>query len=81
MIINRGLTDREQEVLAALSEGLRNREIGDKLHISVDTVKTHLRHAFRKLNVTSRTQALIEWQKLQEAQRLSRPAPESNDAA
>lgn len=55
------LTEREREVMDALVLGLRNTEIGAKLHISVDTVKTHLRHAFHKLDVKSRTQAVIKW--------------------
>lgn len=51
------LTDREVEVLKLLGQGLANSEIGDELHISDNTVKTHVSNIFQKLNVNSRTQA------------------------
>ncbi len=54
-----GLTEREREVLALLSEGATNREIAGELYLSVDTVKTHVRKLFAKLGVTNRTQAAI----------------------
>jgi DNA-binding NarL/FixJ family response regulator len=54
-----GLTRREADVLALLSDGLRNGEIADGLFVSVDTVKTHLRNIYRKLGVTTRSQAVI----------------------
>ena len=53
------LTEREQEVLVMLSEGMSNREIADELYLSVDTVKTHVRKLFRKLGVSNRTQAAM----------------------
>jgi DNA-binding CsgD family transcriptional regulator len=55
----RGLTAAENDVLAALALGLSNAEIGHRLSVSVETVKTHLYRAFRKLGVTSRTQAVL----------------------
>jgi two-component system, NarL family, response regulator LiaR len=54
---DRGLTERESEVVVLLAQGLRNQEIASALYVSIDTVKTHLRAAFRKLSVTNRAQA------------------------
>jgi DNA-binding NarL/FixJ family response regulator len=51
------LTDRELEVLKLIGEGLGNLEIADQLHISNNTVKTHVSNIFQKLEVNSRTQA------------------------
>jgi LuxR family maltose regulon positive regulatory protein len=51
------LTDRELEVLAALADGLTNQQIADHLYISVNTVKTHVKHVYEKLNVSNRAQA------------------------
>ncbi|GLY06047.1 MULTISPECIES: LuxR family transcriptional regulator [Actinoplanes] len=51
------LTVREREVLAAVAEGLTNREIGEKLFISERTVGVHLGHIFDKLQVRTRVQA------------------------
>ncbi len=53
------LTEREREVLALLACGASNREIARELYLSVDTVKTHVRHLFRKLGVGNRTQAAL----------------------
>ena len=53
----RRLTAREQEVLTLVTEGLCNKLIASRLAISVATVKTHLRTAYDKLSVRSRTQA------------------------
>ena len=53
------LTEREREVLALLACGASNREIARELYLSVDTVKTHVRHLFRKLEVANRTQAAL----------------------
>ena len=52
-----GLTRAELDVVALLPKGLRNREIADELGIAENTVKTHLRHALRKLDVRDRAQA------------------------
>jgi DNA-binding CsgD family transcriptional regulator len=53
------LTPREREVLKLVARGFSNKEIADILSISPDTVKTHVRNIFSKLNVTDRTQAAV----------------------
>lgn len=60
---NVNLTDRENEILALLSKGFANKEIADKLNISVPTVRTHLRHIYEKLHVRSRTEAIVKFLK------------------
>jgi DNA-binding NarL/FixJ family response regulator len=54
------LSDREQEVLQALSDGLANKEIAAKLFISVPTVRFHLKNIYAKLHVNSRTEAVLK---------------------
>jgi DNA-binding NarL/FixJ family response regulator len=53
------ITLREREVLQALGEGLSNKEIAAKLHVSVDTERTHMMNILNKLGVHSRLQALL----------------------
>jgi len=55
------LSRREQEVLELLSQGCANKEIADKLSISIETVTWHLRHIYTKLHVRSRTQAALKY--------------------
>jgi len=52
------LTPREQEVLAMLAQGLLNKEIADRLHISEHTVKFHISSIMGKLDASSRTEAV-----------------------
>ena len=52
------LSEREKEILSALVEGMDNREIAEKLFISYETVRNHLKHIYEKLHVSSRTQAV-----------------------
>jgi DNA-binding response OmpR family regulator len=54
----RGLTEREHEVLVLLAEGLRQNQIADRLVISTNTVGTHIEHILGKLGVNSRAQAV-----------------------
>lgn len=54
------LTQRELEVLQLLAFGHTNRQIGEKLYISPDTVKTHLEHIYQKLGASDRTSAVAE---------------------
>jgi DNA-binding NarL/FixJ family response regulator len=53
------MTQREQEVLHWLVQGASNEEIAKHLYVTVATVKAHLTSVFEKLQVTSRTQAII----------------------
>lgn len=52
------LTPREVEVLKYLSEGNRNKDIGELLSISEETVKVHIKHIMEKLDASDRTQAV-----------------------
>ena len=53
-----GISNREYEVLIELSKGLSNKEIGEKLHVSESTIKTHVSNLLVKLNAKRRTQAI-----------------------
>jgi DNA-binding NarL/FixJ family response regulator len=53
------ITPREKEVLQMLAEGLSNKEIAAKLHMSVDTERTHMMNILNKMGVHSRLQALV----------------------
>lgn len=58
------LTPREQQVTALVCLGLTNREIAAQLHISPETVKSHVRNTLAKFDLSSRTelrQALADW--------------------
>ncbi len=52
------LSEREKEILNLLSQGLRYKEIADQLFLSTETVRTHIRNIYEKLQVNSRTEAL-----------------------
>ena len=56
--IRLGISHRELEVLQLVAEGLSNQEIGDRLFVSLNTVKTHSSRIFEKLEVRNRTQAV-----------------------
>lgn len=53
------LSEREQEVLRLMVEGLSNHTIAETLNISIPTVKTHVQHILQKLHVSDRTQAAL----------------------
>ena len=55
----RGLTRRQREVLALISEGKPNKLIAEALAMSEDTVKAHVKQIIRRLNVANRTQAAL----------------------
>lgn len=54
------LSRREKEVIRLLSEGYSNGKIAQLLGLSIQTVKVHVKHILKKLNVTDRTQAVIK---------------------
>jgi DNA-binding NarL/FixJ family response regulator len=62
-IASDGLTQRESEILVLLSEGLSNKEIAERVKISYDTVRAHLRHIYEKLHVRGRTEAVRKYLK------------------
>jgi len=54
-----GLSPREAEVLALIARGLSNQEICDRAHVSINSIKSYIRSAYRKIGVKSRTQAVL----------------------
>ena len=57
------LTKRERETIALLAEGFRYKEIADRLGIGIDTVREYVRNPYRKLHVSSRTEAVVKYLK------------------
>lgn len=57
------LTARERETLSLLAQGYRYREIAERLGITFDTVRTHIRHIYEKMHVRSRTEATVKYLK------------------
>lgn len=55
------LTEREEEILTLLSQGLQYKEIATKLEVGVSTVRTHLHTIYLKLHVNSRTEAVVKF--------------------
>ena len=55
-----GLSAREAEVIALITQGLSNQEIADLTYLSINSVKTYVRTAYRKIQVTRRSQA-VAW--------------------
>jgi len=54
-----GLSARESEVLALIAQGLSNQEIAERAFLSINSVKTYIRSAYRKIGVERRTQAVL----------------------
>jgi DNA-binding NarL/FixJ family response regulator len=54
-----GLSARESEVIALITQGLGNEEIAARTYVSINTVKTYIRTAYRKIGVDSRTRAVL----------------------
>jgi DNA-binding NarL/FixJ family response regulator len=54
-----GLTPREAEIIALITQGLTNDEIAKRAFLSINSVKTYIRTAYRKMNVSSRSQAVL----------------------
>ena len=55
------LSKRETEILDLLTQGLANKEIADRLGLSIETVRVHLRRIYDKLHVHSRTEAAMKY--------------------
>ena len=55
------LTTREEEVLVLLSKGYSNKEIADRMQLSVDTIRSHLKHIYEKMHVRSRAEAVARY--------------------
>ncbi len=62
------LSGREREVLELLAQGFRNKDIADRLCISVESVRWHLKHIYNKLHVHSRTEAALRFRSGQKGQ-------------
>ncbi|MFD1552466.1 hypothetical protein DNU06_10455 [Putridiphycobacter roseus] len=60
IVLQDKLSNREQEILELLATGMSNKEIGENLFLSVNTVKTHILSLYNKLDVKNRTQAAIK---------------------
>lgn len=54
-----GITDRESEILALITQGKTNLEVAALTYLSVNTVKSYIRSVYRKIGVTTRTQAVL----------------------
>lgn len=54
-----GLSPREAEVIALITQGLSNQQIADRAYLSINSVKTYIRSAYRKIGVERRTQAAL----------------------
>ena len=55
------LSEREAEVLALLAQGYANKEIAERMQVTYDTVRAHLKHTYEKLHVRSRTEAVARY--------------------
>jgi DNA-binding NarL/FixJ family response regulator len=59
-VVGQPLSERERQVVEHVANGLSNQEIADRLFVSVETVKTHMRRIMDKLAVSDRTQAAVK---------------------
>lgn len=64
------LSNREKEILSLMTQGMDYKTIADKIFISYDTVRTHVKHIYKKLHVNSRAEAL---QKAAQIEAFSKP--------
>jgi DNA-binding NarL/FixJ family response regulator len=61
------LSERERRVVQLMAAGLANKQIAAELNLSVDTVKGYIKSIFLKLEVQTRTEAAVAWEKYQGA--------------
>jgi DNA-binding NarL/FixJ family response regulator len=54
-----GLSPREAEIVALITQGLTNQQIADRVYLSINSVKTYIRSAYRKIQVERRSQAVL----------------------
>jgi DNA-binding NarL/FixJ family response regulator len=54
-----GLTEREAEILALITQGLSNAEIAERTYLSINSIKTYIRSCYRSIGVSSRTNAVL----------------------
>ncbi|TRY31818.1 response regulator transcription factor [Aliiglaciecola sp. M165] len=63
-VIEEPLTAKERTILQGLLAGMSNQQIADSQHVSVNTIKTHLKNLYRKLSVANRAEAVAKAQDL-----------------
>lgn len=76
-----GLTEREAEVLALITQGLSNQEIAERTYLSINSIKTYIRNCYRSIGVNSRTNAVlwgIEHGFRPDRMRIEHPEPAAN---
>ena len=85
-----GLSPREAEILALITQGLTNQQIAERVYLSINSIKTYIRSAYRKMQVTSRSQAVLwgvengfepDWLRTVDPALLVRPAPSASSAS
>jgi DNA-binding NarL/FixJ family response regulator len=54
-----GLSSREAEIIALITQGLSNQAIAERVYLSINSIKTYIRSAYRKMHVTTRSQAVL----------------------
>jgi len=54
-----GLTQREAEILALITQGLSNAEIAERTHLSINSIKSYIRSCYRRIGVTNRSHAIL----------------------
>jgi LuxR family transcriptional regulator, maltose regulon positive regulatory protein len=58
------LSEREMEVMRLILAGLTNQEIAEELFISLNTVKSHIKNIYKRLDVSKRAKAIARWREL-----------------
>jgi DNA-binding NarL/FixJ family response regulator len=56
-----GLSPREEELLEYLAKGYSNKEIAEQIQLSLETVRSYLKHIYEKMHVRSRTEAAVRY--------------------